>query len=65
MPLGEGLVGMDRFVATLRKIGYTGPLTIEREVSLDQDMDDRHKEAISHQEDIRNAIRLLELLRES
>lgn len=65
MPLGEGEVGMDRFVAALKGIGYTGPLTIEREVSLDQDMDDRHKEGISHLDDIRSAIRLLNSLRES
>jgi sugar phosphate isomerase/epimerase len=62
-PLGEGSVGIDRFVATLKAIGYTGPLTIEREVSLEQDMDDRHKEGLSHLDDIRNAIRLLEQLR--
>ncbi|HTQ56016.1 MAG TPA: sugar phosphate isomerase/epimerase family protein [Bryobacteraceae bacterium] len=30
-PLGEGAVGMDRFVAKLKEIGYRGPLTIERE----------------------------------
>jgi sugar phosphate isomerase/epimerase len=65
MPLGEGEVGMDRFVDALKKIGYVGPLTIEREVSLDQDMDDRHKEGISHHDDIRSAIRLLNSLRES
>ena len=35
MPLGEGQVGMERFVSTLKKLGYTGPLTIEREVSLE------------------------------
>jgi sugar phosphate isomerase/epimerase len=63
MPLGEGAVGMDRFVGKLKEIGYTGPLTIEREVSLDQDMDDRHKEGLSHQEDIRGAVQLLERLR--
>jgi sugar phosphate isomerase/epimerase len=63
MPLGEGAVGMDRFVAKLKAIGYRGPLVIEREVSLDQDMDDRHKEGLSHHEDIRNAVRLLEGLR--
>jgi sugar phosphate isomerase/epimerase len=62
MPLGEGAVGMDRFVAKLKQIGYRGPLTIEREVSLDQDMDDRHKEGLSHQSDIRNAIALLQRL---
>lgn len=64
MPLGEGAVGMDRFIAKLKEIGYRGPLTIEREVSLDQDMDDRHKEGLSHLEDIRAAIRLLEELRD-
>lgn len=31
-PLGKGDVGMDRFVAKLKEIGYTGPLTIEREI---------------------------------
>ncbi len=64
MPLGEGSVKIDRFVAKLKEIGYKGPLTIEREVSLEQDMDDRHKEGISHISDIRNAITLLEALRE-
>jgi sugar phosphate isomerase/epimerase len=63
MPLGEGSVGMDRFVDKLKEIGYRGPLVIEREVSLDQDMDDRHKEGLSHVADIRDAIALLERLR--
>ncbi len=63
MPLGKGSVGIDRFVAKLKEIGYRGPLTIEREVSLEQAMDDRHKEGLSHLTDIRNAIRLLEKLR--
>jgi len=63
MPLGEGSVGIDRFVAKLKSIGYKGPLTIEREVSLEQEMDNRHKEGLSHLSDIRNAIRLLENLR--
>lgn len=62
MPLGEGSVGIGRFVAKLKEIGYTGPLTIEREVSLEQAMDDRHKEGLSHLADIRNAISLLERL---
>ena len=31
-PLGQGDVGMDRFVAKLKEYGYTGPLTIEREI---------------------------------
>jgi sugar phosphate isomerase/epimerase len=63
MPLGQGAVGMDRFVDKLKQIGYRGPLVIEREVSLDQDMDDRHKEGLSHVEDIRQAVQLLERLR--
>ena len=62
MPLGEGAVGMEAFVRKLKDIGYRGPLTIEREVSLDQDMDDRHKEGLSHLDDIRQAVQLLERL---
>jgi len=62
MPLGEGAVGIDRFVAKLKEIGYSGPLTIEREVALEQAMDDRHKEGLSHLADIRNAIALLQSL---
>ena len=30
--LGEGDVGMEHFLRTLDEIGYTGPLTIEREI---------------------------------
>jgi sugar phosphate isomerase/epimerase len=36
-PLGQGSVGMERFVATLREIGYTGPLNVEREVEDQQE----------------------------
>lgn len=31
-PLGEGDVGIEKFIDKLRKIGYTGHLTIEREI---------------------------------
>ena len=31
--LGEGDVGMENYLRTLKEIGYTGPLTIEREIS--------------------------------
>jgi sugar phosphate isomerase/epimerase len=31
-PLGQGSVGMERFVRALREIGFTGPLNVEREV---------------------------------
>lgn len=32
VPLGEGEVGMDRFLQALVKVGYRGPLCVEREV---------------------------------
>jgi L-ribulose-5-phosphate 3-epimerase len=32
MPLGEGDADMEAFLKTLKKIGYDGPLTIEREI---------------------------------
>jgi sugar phosphate isomerase/epimerase len=32
VPLGEGDVGMERYLRTLEAIGYHGPLTIEREI---------------------------------
>jgi len=32
VPLGQGDVGMETYLRTLKKIGYTGPLTIEREI---------------------------------
>jgi L-ribulose-5-phosphate 3-epimerase len=35
-PLGEGEVGIDRYVAKLKEIGYTGPLLIEREGGADR-----------------------------
>ena len=54
---------MANFVNTLKEIGYTGALTIEREVSLDQDMDDRHQAKLSHVDDIMKAVQLLETLR--
>jgi sugar phosphate isomerase/epimerase len=31
-PLGQGSVGMGRFIEKLKAIGFTGPLNIEREV---------------------------------
>jgi sugar phosphate isomerase/epimerase len=32
VPLGQGDVGFERFLTTLKEIGYDGPLTIEREI---------------------------------
>ncbi len=51
-PLGKGAVGMARFVAKLKEIGYAGALTIEREVQGDQ-----------QRLDILSAIELLRSLR--
>jgi L-ribulose-5-phosphate 3-epimerase len=54
VPLGEGDVGMERYLRTLLKLGYHGPLTIERETAHDPE---RQKQ------DIGQAVRLLEMLR--
>jgi sugar phosphate isomerase/epimerase len=43
VPLGEGDVGIESFLRTLGDLGYTGPLTIEREISQEPD---RQKEEI-------------------
>jgi len=51
-PLGAGDVGMERFVAKLKSIGYRGSLTIEREIVGDQ-----------QRADIMEAIALLNRLR--
>ena len=36
VPLGQGDVGIERFIRTLVELGYEGPLTIEREITGDQ-----------------------------
>ncbi len=53
-PLGEGDVGMETFLRTLKEIGYTGPLTIEREIPQDP---------VRQKADIGKAVKLLEDLR--
>lgn len=35
--LGEGDVGMETYLRTLKEVGYTGPLTIEREIAHDRE----------------------------
>ena len=37
MPLGQGQVDMEKYLRTLDSIGYTGPLTIEREIPQEPD----------------------------
>ena len=40
MPLGEGKVNIRALVARLKEVGYDGALTIEREISGDQQVKD-------------------------
>ena len=54
VPLGEGQVDMRRYLATLKSIGYRGPLTIEREIPQEPE---RQKNEIGH------AVNLLTSLR--
>ena len=49
-PLGQGDVGIENYLRTLQQIGYTGPLTIEREIAQEPQ---RQKAEIGH------AVRLL------
>ena len=37
VPLGKGQVGIKQFLDTLKKVGYRGPLFIEREVGNQQE----------------------------
>ncbi len=52
--LGDGDVGMESYLRTLHALGYTGPLTIEREIAHDRE---RQKADIGH------AVKLLTDLR--
>lgn len=54
MPLGQGDVGIERFVQTLADLGYEGPLTIEREITGEQ-----------QKADIIEARKLLEQIRDN
>lgn len=45
VPLGEGAVGMENYLRTLDELGYTGPLTIEREIAQEPE---RQKAEIGH-----------------
>ena len=54
VPLGEGDVGMEDFLRTLDGFGYTGPLTIEREIPQDPQQ---------QKDEIGGGIRLLEELK--
>ena len=54
VPLGEGDVGFENFIATLKEIGYDGPLTIEREIP---------QEPSRQKEEIGRGVKLLTELR--
>ncbi|MEN6458241.1 MAG: sugar phosphate isomerase/epimerase family protein [Thermoguttaceae bacterium] len=54
VPLGQGDVGIEAFLRELNEQGYTGPLTIEREIPQDP---------IRQKEEIGNGIRLLNELK--
>jgi sugar phosphate isomerase/epimerase len=54
VPLGEGAVNMEQFLRTLKEVGYTGPLTIEREIP---------QEPSRQKEEIGRGIRLLSELK--
>ena len=45
VPLGEGAVGMENYLRTLDELGYSGPLTIEREIAAEPE---RQKVEIGH-----------------
>jgi len=53
-PLGEGDVGMETYLRTLKDLGYTGPLTIEREIAHDRE---RQKADIGHAVNLLNGLR--------
>jgi sugar phosphate isomerase/epimerase len=54
MPLGEGDVNLESYLRTLLEIGYTGPLTIEREIPQDPA---RQKAEIGHAIDLLNSLK--------
>lgn len=54
VPLGDGDVGFENFLATLKELGYDGPLTIEREIP---------QEPARQKEEIGRGVRLLNELK--
>jgi len=54
VPLGQGDVGIENYLRALKELGYTGPLTIEREIPQEPA---RQKAEIGH------AVQLLSELR--
>lgn len=54
VPLGKGQVNIPLYLATLRELGYTGPLTIEREIPQEPE---RQKAEIQHAVDLLTGLR--------
>ena len=54
MPLGDGEVGIENYMTTLKEIGYDGPLTIEREIPQDPQ---RQKAEIGHAVNLINELK--------
>ena len=54
VPLGDGDVGMEAYLRTLDEIGYTGPLTVEREIPQEPD---RQRAEIGHALSVLTAIK--------
>ena len=54
VPLGEGDVGMENYLRTLDELGYTGPLTIEREIPQEPE---RQKAEIGHAVSLLNELK--------
>ena len=54
VPLGEGDVNIETYLRTLDKLGYSGPLTIEREIPQEPE---RQKSEISHAVNLLNQLK--------
>lgn len=54
VPLGEGDVGMETYLRTLDEIGYTGPLTVEREIPQEPE---RQRAEIGHALGVLNTLK--------
>lgn len=54
VPLGEGDVGMENYLRTLDELGYSGPLTIEREIAQEPE---RQKSEIGHAINLLNELK--------
>jgi sugar phosphate isomerase/epimerase len=54
VPLGKGQVDIGLYLQTLKEIGYSGPLTIEREIPQEPD---RQKAEIQHAVELLNSIK--------